>query len=185
MSKITENAIKNAFKTLLDKKPLNQITVKDITDECGITRNSFYYHYQDIPTLIETIVKEEIDLLAAEQDTIDSLEDCFATIVKYCIHDKKMLLHIYNSVNRNIFESALMKQCEYAVRRYVDSVLNIQDVEDEDREIIIRYLKCLAFGTVIDWFENGMNENIIEHFHRLCELKSGQTVEMIERCKRK
>ena len=105
MSKITENAIKNAFKTLLDKKPLNQITVKDITDECGITRNSFYYHYQDIPTLIETIVKEEIDLLAEEQDTIDSLEDCFATIVKYCIHDKKMLLHIYNSVNRNIFES--------------------------------------------------------------------------------
>ena len=86
---------------------------------------------------------------------------------------------------RNIFESSLMKQCEYAVRRYVDSVLNIQDVEDEDREIIIRYLKCLAFGTVIDWFENGMNENIIEHFHRLCELKSGQTAEMIERCRRK
>ena len=185
MSKLTENAIKNSFKTLLDKKPLNQITVKDITDECGITRNSFYYHYPDIPTLIETIVKEEIDLLASEQVTIDSLEDCFTTIVDYCIRDKKMLLHIYNSVNRNIFENSLMKQCEYAVRRYVDSVLDVEDIDDTDKEIIIRYLKCLAFGTVIDWFENGMNENIIEHFHLLCELKSGQTVEMLKRCKKK
>lgn len=181
MSAITEKAIKQSFLNLLDKKPLNKITVKDITDECGLTRNSFYYHFDDIPSLIESIIKEEIDILADEQTTIDSVEECFATIVEFCIKNKKMLLHIYNSVNRNIFEESLMKQCEYAVKRYLENVFGDKKINDYDKSLIITYLKCVAFGVVIDWFDNGMNEDIIEYFHRLSELKNGHTLEMIER----
>lgn len=51
MANFTEKAIRSAFLELLDQRPLNKITVKDITERCGINRNSFYYHYQDVPTL--------------------------------------------------------------------------------------------------------------------------------------
>ena len=53
MANFTEKAIRSAFLELLDQRPLNKITVKDITERCGINRNSFYYHYQDVPTLIQ------------------------------------------------------------------------------------------------------------------------------------
>ena len=45
----TKDAIKQTFLELLNEKPLNQITVKMIVEQCGINRNSFYYHYQDLP----------------------------------------------------------------------------------------------------------------------------------------
>ena len=41
MPNFTQNAIKQAFIKLLDERPLKQITVKDIVEECGINRNSF------------------------------------------------------------------------------------------------------------------------------------------------
>lgn len=50
MSNLTERAIKEAFIKLLGEKPLAQISVRMIVEECGINRNSFYYHFQDIPT---------------------------------------------------------------------------------------------------------------------------------------
>ncbi len=42
------DAIKEAFMRLLNRKPLDKITVKEIVEECGINRNTFYYHYDDI-----------------------------------------------------------------------------------------------------------------------------------------
>ena len=58
---LTKRAIKESFVNLLNERPLNKISVRDITDKCGINRNSFYYHYQDIPALMEEILTEQID----------------------------------------------------------------------------------------------------------------------------
>ena len=52
MRNSTKTAIKEAFMTLLNKKPFDKITVKEIVEECGINRNTFYYHYEDIYDLL-------------------------------------------------------------------------------------------------------------------------------------
>ena len=66
MPNFTKMAIKATFIKLLNEKPLSQITVKDIVETCGVNRNSFYYHFQDIPALIEEIVTEEADRIIAQ-----------------------------------------------------------------------------------------------------------------------
>ena len=38
MSQITKKALAQSLKNLLLKKPLNKITINDITDDCGINR---------------------------------------------------------------------------------------------------------------------------------------------------
>ena len=53
MPSFTKRAIKEAFLRQLADRPLSQITVKDIVEECGINRNSFYYHYEGLPALLE------------------------------------------------------------------------------------------------------------------------------------
>ena len=50
MSAYTKQAIKNSFLKLLNERPLSQVTVKAIVEDCGINRKSFYYPYQDIST---------------------------------------------------------------------------------------------------------------------------------------
>ena len=63
MANFTKQAIKASFMKLLSQKPLNKISVRDIVEDCGINRNSFYYHFQDIPSLLGEIVTEQTDQL--------------------------------------------------------------------------------------------------------------------------
>ena len=63
MTNTTKVAIKESIIRLLNRKPLNKITVKEIVDDCGINRNTFYYHYADISALLEEIFNEQSDQL--------------------------------------------------------------------------------------------------------------------------
>ena len=66
MANFTKQAIKSSFLKLLNEKPLNRISVRDIVEDCGINRNSFYYHFQDIPALLTEIITDETDRLIAD-----------------------------------------------------------------------------------------------------------------------
>ena len=46
----------DGFIELSKQMPIDKITVKKVTDYIGITRNTFYYHSQDIYALLEEIV---------------------------------------------------------------------------------------------------------------------------------
>ena len=53
MSNLTKLALEQSLKKFLLKKPLDKITIKDLTDDIGISRMSFYYHFKDIYDLVE------------------------------------------------------------------------------------------------------------------------------------
>ena len=59
MSLLTEKALAASLKKLLEKKTLNKITVRDITDDCGVNRQTFYYHFHDVYDLVEWIFTQE------------------------------------------------------------------------------------------------------------------------------
>lgn len=185
MPNFTKMAIKQAFINLLEKKPLAQITVKNIVEECGINRNSFYYHYADIPTLIEEIVVEEADRIIEQYPTIDTIEQCLHAAVGFSEQNKKAILHIYNSVNRALFEQYLWKICEYVVKAYLDTNLKNKSIIDSDVEILTQYYKCECFGIAVEWISSGMKGDIEKIIHRICDLKKGMAEQMIERCTEK
>ena len=43
MAKFTKQAIYDSFMKFLNERPLGQITVKDIVDDCGINRKTFIF----------------------------------------------------------------------------------------------------------------------------------------------
>ena len=61
MPGFTRQIILHTLTELMNEKPLSKITVKDIVERCGVNRNSFYYHFRDIPDAVEAMVKEELN----------------------------------------------------------------------------------------------------------------------------
>ena len=55
MQQFTKKEIKSSMLRLLQTKPLDSIKVKDIIDDIGISRNTFYYHYHDIYDVLKDI----------------------------------------------------------------------------------------------------------------------------------
>ena len=53
VSQTTKRALEASLKKLLLQKPLNKITINDITEDCGVNRMTFYYHFKDIYDRVE------------------------------------------------------------------------------------------------------------------------------------
>ncbi|MBR1758057.1 MAG: TetR/AcrR family transcriptional regulator [Lachnospiraceae bacterium] len=170
MASFTKKAIKETFLQLLDEKPYSQITVKDIVETCGINRNSFYYHYADLPALVEEIIEDDILKLMSDSTSLSSLQESLSASLQFSKDHKRAVYHLYRSVNRERFEQYLMKNCEFVVSRYVDTLLKDVGASDNDRRLVINYFKYLCFGAVIEWLESGMKLNIENDFARICEL---------------
>lgn len=183
MPNFTKRAIKESFWKLLNEQPLTQISVRKIVEECGINRNSFYYHFQDIPSLIEEIVMDAANALIQQHPSITSIDEGVEAAFRFTLDNKKAILHICNSVNRNIYEQYLMRICEYVVTTYFDTVFEKDIVSESNRDIMILFTKCELFGLSIDWINTGMQDDAIEKLKHLLLLCNGLSSEMIKRCK--
>ena len=180
MANFTRRAIKETFIRLLEERPLSEITVKNIVEECGINRNSFYYHYQDLPMLIEEIVKEEAEAIIHAYPSVTSIVECFDAVTEFASHRKRAIMHIYRSVNREVFERDLMMVCEYFVRSYVDTALAGDPILPADRKTIVDFYKCVCFGLTIDWLNSGMTEEYTRSIRRIFLLKKDLALEVAQ-----
>ena len=171
MPNFARKAIKESFLKLLSQRPLSQITVKDIVEDCGINRNSFYYHFSDLPALVEEIMAEQVSAMVENHPAVDSVQEGSDAIVEFVMHNKRAIYHIYNSVSRDVFERHLMEVCRYVVTTYLDGML--EEVEEADRDAILRFHRCACFGSVIDWLNGGMKDDVSDYFRRIRQLRLG------------
>ena len=170
MAGFMKKEIKETFLRLLEERPYGQITVKDIVKECGINRNSFYYHYADLPALVEEVIDEEIGRFVREQGSFSSIEESMAEALTFFREHRRAAYHVYNSVNRDVFDRYLMKNCESVGAGYVDSLLKDAKLSEEDRQAVIHFNAYVCFGAVIRWLESGMQYDVMEDFRRMFQL---------------
>ena len=183
MSGLTKKAIKDSFLKLLNQQPLSKISVRSIVEDCGINRNSFYYHYKDIPALLEEIIKELFHGLIEKYPTVPALDQCLAEAMRFALDNKRAMLHIYNSVSRDVFENYLMQYCDYAVRSYLDTAFRGQQAPPAQQALIVRFLKCELFGAYLEWLSNGMPPQAVEDIQKMLQVCHGLSGEIIRRCR--
>lgn len=171
MTSLTRSAIKASLWKILQKKPLAKITVRDIVEDCGINRNTFYYHFEDIPALINESVQEQAERIIAENSG-DSMEACLHDILRLMMEKKKEILNIYNSINREVMERHIMQLCEFAAEKYFD--VYHTEIKAEDKKFLISFVKREFFGLYIEWMNDGMKDEIFD--------VSCQILGLLEKC---
>lgn len=65
MAEQTQKNLRQAFWNLYQQKPIEKITIKEVTDLAGYNRGTFYLYYKDIYDI----------LTAIEQELLDTIED--------------------------------------------------------------------------------------------------------------
>lgn len=64
----TKHALAAALKELMAHKPLEKITIHEITERCGMRRQNFYYHFEDIYDLLHWMFEEEAMVLLRQHE---------------------------------------------------------------------------------------------------------------------
>lgn len=81
-------------------KPINKITVRELFSTCGMNRNSFYYHFEDIYALFKWIVEAEVVEIVKQYDLMLDYHEVVHFVLDYVESNQHLLANAYNAVGR-------------------------------------------------------------------------------------
>lgn len=157
-SLITKKAIANGFKELTKKKKFDKITVLDITEICGLNRQTFYYHFQDKYELVDWIYYNETISIITNDLTFENWDDKVVQMLT------KMKSEDY------FYESTLKASTESEFREYlyrvtselfcsiIDRIAVNQIIDIENRNFTAEFFAYGIVGIVVSWAQHGMKQ---------------------------
>ena len=156
MSQTTKRALEASLKKLLLQKPLNKITINDITEDCGVNRMTFYYHFKDIYDLVDWIMVEDAAKALEGRQSFENWTDAFLDILHQVQDNKVLVMNVYRSVSREQLEQYLYKLLDSMLRDFVDRSAQGFTVQDSDKQFIIDFYKYALVGVVLEWIRRDM-----------------------------
>ena len=170
MSQVTKRALEASLKNLLLQKPLSKITISDITEDCGINRMTFYYHFKDIYDLVEWSCQEDASKALAGNKTYETWQQGFLQLFKAVQDNKPFIMNVYHSVSREQVENYLYKVTYDLLEGVVEEQAQGMSVRDEDKAFIASVYKYAFVGLMLDWIKGDMREDpqpIVDKLARL------------------
>ena len=183
MSQVTKRALEQSLKNLLLKKPLTKITVGDITDDCGINRMTFYYHFKDIYDLVEWSCLEDANRALEEKKTYDTWQQGFLQIFKAVQENKPFILNVYRCVHREQVEKYLQPLVDQLLLNVINEEAAGITVRDEDKQFIAQVYSYMFIGLMLDWIKDDMREDPQQIVEKLSKLIKGSVSVALSRFK--
>ena len=168
-------------KKLLLQKPLNNITINDITEDCGVNRMTFYYHFKDIYDLVDWIMVEDAAKALEGRQSFENWTDAFLDILHQVQDNKVLVMNVYRSVSREQLEQYLYKLLDSMLRDFVDRSAQGFTVQDSDKQFIIDFYKYALVGMALEWIRKDMKEDPVRMTERLNVLLHGELERALRR----
>lgn len=131
-SRKTKKAIKEAFAELMHEKcELSNITVKELVNRAGITRSSFYTHYDNIYEVAGDIQNETMEVLQKNIEELKNTDDfyhCLDDITAYLKENEYIYSMILSSPSAIIYADRIVK----LLRKKLDITLNTKTPHELD-----------------------------------------------------
>ena len=181
MSQTTKRALEASLKKLLLQKPLNKITINDITEDCGVNRMTFYYHFKDIYDLVEWIMVEDAAKALENKPTFDTWMEAFLDILHQVQENKVLVMNVYRSISREQVEQYLYKLLDPMLREFMERGMQEITVQDDDVQFIVDFYKYALVGMALEWIRKDMKEDPVRMTERLNVLLHGNLERALRR----
>ena len=180
MNNITKNALEDSLKRLLLQKPLDKITIRDLTTDCGISRMAFYYHFRDIYDLVEWSCMEDASRALQNKKTYDTWQEGLLQIFEAVLENKPFILNIYHSISREQIETYLYRLTYQLIEGVVEEQSTQFKVTQEQKKFIADFYKYSFVGVMLDWIKRGMKESPKEMADLVCVTMHGTVGNSLE-----
>lgn len=184
MPNTTKRVLAAALKERLTRQRLDEITIQNLADDANVSRNTFYYHFQDIYALLEWILLDEGKRLLDDSYGSAGWQQGMRNMFDYIQRNKSMILNIYRSLEDK--ESLLELHISRLVRPMMERIFYAQPgqerVSPADRQFI---LDLYSFGLVelfLRWIGNGMKPDGPILMGQIERIVVGCMGGMIQRC---
>lgn len=132
----TEYKLSEALKEMMEKTPLDEISVVTLTKKCGVNRQTFYYHFHDIYDLLTLVfLNEKIRNI----DKARKLKEMVVAIYQYYEDNALFVDASINSAGKELFQEFVYNNCYQVILRLVNEAPNNKKLLTSDRRSIARF----------------------------------------------
>lgn len=152
----TKHALAAALKELMAQKPIDKITIHDITGRYGIRRQNFYYHFEDVYDLMRWMFQDEaVSLLRQHEGTL-LWQEGLLQLFRYIEENKAVCLCALRSVGREhlkrFFETDVHAIIHRTVEQFGHEVGAISaGVTEADIELTTHFYVVALTGMLESW----------------------------------
>lgn len=180
MANMTKHALEASLKKLLLQKPLDKITINDLTEDCGISRMAFYYHFKDIYDLIEWACMEDASRALQGKKTYDSWQEGLSQIFDAVLENKPFIMNVYHSVSREQIENYLFQLTCDLLMGVVEEKSVGKKITQEEKIFIAEFYKYGFVGVMLDWIKQGMKADYHEIVEKMSTALNGNITRSIQ-----
>ncbi|MBR3900037.1 MAG: TetR/AcrR family transcriptional regulator [Ruminococcus sp.] len=153
----TRTAVKNAFLELRAEKPVEKITVKELSAMANINKATFYLHYKDIYDLSETLERELIrECLNSVPNACDIFEHVSAfvrSLSNSVIENEHMIKTLFNGSRSSSFADIFIDELYLLIgERFPEYTPTLED------KMKMTFLVEGTFHTFFKYSEHGIDK---------------------------
>lgn len=183
MPKSTKNQIMNALAGLLQTKRLDDITVTELVDRCGISRQAFYYHFSDLYGVVDYGIQQLLDKLGVTdpEHWREPLEQTLTLLRE----NRTLVLNVYRAYERSYVERHVRRWATPLVEARTRLAARRYHVTEDQIGFMTELLTQALASTVLSWVERGMPSSVIERLDDFDILVGGALDYTMERLAQK
>lgn len=174
MSNTTKKALAESLRKLLAGKTLDKITVSDIVDDCGVNRQTFYYHFHDVYDLVEWILEEDASRCAADlPQTPAQWQELFRGVFEFLTDNAPLVLNVYHSSGWEYIAGYLRRRHRPTLERVARAHAQGMDVAEDDLRFVVDIYQSAAAGIIEVWLAGDMRSGYNDDVERLIRIVDG------------
>lgn len=166
------------MKELAQSRSFASISVGDLVRQCGISRNTFYYHFRDKYEVVSWIFSDEVSPLLASFDRMENWTRGLSELCLYLQANREFYIRMLEVEGQNSF-------CECLTEFYQQLVYTLlqkngaQFLSQRQMGNISRFISAGIVAEIRYWACNGMQTDPTPAIHMLRDLFSGQLLRQL------
>lgn len=148
----TRQALKASFWQLYSRKPIEKITVREITEAAGVYRSTFYSYYSDVYAVLEEIeagMLETYRIFICRIHEVHSFSDAINLITEFYTQNAEQLAILLGPYGDPHF----LNELKTSIKTVVHEKLGMPD-GDIDTEIFIEMGSSAVISMLNYWYEH-------------------------------
>lgn len=148
-----KRVLADALKSLMLTKPLSKITVSELIKSCGVNRNTFYYHFEDIYDLLKWMLEQEAIEVVKNFELVQETEDAIRFVMDYVEENDVILNNIYHSLGRDELNRFFHRDFHEIIRSAIKESAELQKctVPDSYQEFLCHFYTEALAGVLVEW----------------------------------
>lgn len=150
----TKKKLSEGLLEILKTKPLNQVSIKELTEKVDVNRGTFYFHYQDVYSMVKEMEDKFLLDFAVAMDALEHKSRDFLNILLKCLSDNMDLCSILLSANGDYAFVERMKDLvdEKCSRIWKDA---IPSFDKDDMDMLNAFLIGGVMSALQVWVNDG------------------------------